>query len=323
MPDIVDLFCGIGGVAEATRDDLDTPTGPDARAGSDGDAFRVVAALDVDRRVGPIYAVNHGVEPRHRTLESIDEIPAADLWWLSPPCQPYTSRGRRLQEDDPRSAALQHLIDRLDRQRPRWMILENVPPFAGSAHHRRLTAVLRQAGYVVAEDVLCPTAWGVPMRRPRFYLRAARDGERLAEVTPVKDPRPITQFLDESAWEDATLRLDERQFRRFAPAMRLVDADRSAAVASCFTSAYGRSPVRAGSYLCRGAESGIRRFSPREIARLMGFRDDFWWPKQLDSRARYRLLGNALSVTVVRALLRSLGEAGFRSRVPPGRTDAT
>ncbi len=38
----------------------------------------------------------------------------------------------------------------------------------------------------------------------------------------------------------------------------------------------------------------------------MGYREGFWWPPELDQRARYQLLGNALSVTVVRALLATM-----------------
>lgn len=300
MPSIMDLFCGIGGVAEATRDHCDPPL----ECGQD--PFRVVAAIDIDRRVGPVYKTNHGVQPQHRTLESVDAIPEADLWWLSPPCQPYTRRGQGRAELDPRSAALKHLIERIDRQRPQWVVLENVSRFAGSVHHQRLAHTLRQAGYHLREDHLCPTAWGVPMRRPRFYLRAARDGDPLADVTPVPRSRTLNEYLDDAAWDDDSLKVDAEQLRRYQAAMRIVDAGQRTAIASCLTSAYGDSPVRSGSYLCRSGDPHVRRFSPHEITRLMGFRDDFWWPPELCHRSRYRLLGNALCVTVVRELLRSL-----------------
>lgn len=43
----------------------------------------------------------------------------------------------------------------------------------------------------------------------------------------------------------------------------------------------------------------------RRVGRLMGFRDEFRWPSGMSRRARYRLLGNALAVPVVRSLLAS------------------
>ena len=82
---IVDLFCGIGGVDEAIG-------GPGCRV----PAAEIVAAMDIDRSAAAVYAANHGVIPQCVTLESIRRIPTADLWWLSPPCQPYTTRGRSL-----------------------------------------------------------------------------------------------------------------------------------------------------------------------------------------------------------------------------------
>jgi site-specific DNA-cytosine methylase len=113
---IVDLFCGIGGVAEAARGlaCCDDDHAPLFAAG-------VIGAIDIDLRVKPIYAANHGITPQCQTLESIREIPDADLWWLSPPCQPYTSRGLNLGERDERSQALRHLIDLIDRDRPRML----------------------------------------------------------------------------------------------------------------------------------------------------------------------------------------------------------
>jgi len=50
----------------------------------------------------------------------------------------------------------------------------------------------------------------------------------------------------------------------------------------------------------------LRYFSPREIARLHGFPEDFRFPPSLSTRQQYQLLGNSLSVTVVQALLEVL-----------------
>ena len=324
MIEIVDLFCGIGGVAEAW------PT-----------TFRVTHAIDIDRRVVPIYRANHGVIPQVRSLDSLRKVPDADLWWLSPPCQPYTTRGKRRAEGDARSAALSHLLGRVAEQRPRLLVLENVPGFAGSSHHQRLRSILGRRGYAIREDLVCPTHLGIPMRRHRFYLRAAL-GSDLADIETAGEfqagglpeveatqmaavgceNRPVARsrlrdFLDPAADPHPSLLVEPAQRERFGRAMRVADPDDPAAVVGCFTAAYGSSPVGAGSYL-RMSDGRWRRFTPQEIGRLMGFREGFFWPDDLGTRSRYRLLGNSLAVNVVRVILDSLRPGNGVSATPQG-----
>lgn len=298
MIEIVDLFCGIGGVAEAS------PA-----------TFRVTHAIDIDRRVVPIYRTNHGVTPRAGTLDSVRKIPDADLWWLSPPCQPYTTRGKRRAEHDPRSAALSNLLDRVAEQRPRLLVLENVPGFAGSFHHQRLREVLERRGYGIREDLICPSQLGIPMRRRRFYLRAALHSDVAnLDTVGVRKPNPrLRDFVDPANSPPPSLLVPDEQRERFGRAMRIVDPGDPAAIAGCFTAAYGSSPVGAGSYLRMG-DGRWRRFSPGEIGRLLGFRGGFYWPDDLSVRARYRLLGNSLAVDVVRAILESLRQGNREGR---------
>jgi hypothetical protein len=77
-------------------------------------------------------------------------------------------------------------------------------------------------------------------------------------------------------------------------------------VVHCFTAAYGRSHVRSGSYI--RTASGVRRFSPFEIARLLGFDRSFRLPPQLSLHKAWRLVGNSLSVDVVRMMVFGLIE---------------
>jgi site-specific DNA-cytosine methylase len=305
---IIDLFCGIGGVAEAIGMRSLAP----CTGGASESRPHVVAAIDIDRIAIAVYAANHGLTARCAALESIRQLPTADLWWLSPPCQPYTARGRGRGELDARSAALAHLIELIDRDRPERLAVENVPAFAGSVHQQRLVAVLEAAGYTVRCELLCPTRWGVPMRRRRFYLLARRGAAPIPELSAAAPRRPLAEFLDEPAWDDPQLRVAAELRQRYRGALHVVEAvDQGSTpgagdTTACFTAAYGKSPVQAGSYLrCR--HRGItRRFSPIEIARLMGFSDSFHWPSEVTLRNRYRLLGNSLSVTVARELLGAL-----------------
>ena len=55
------------------------------------------------------------------------------------------------------------------------------------------------------------------------------------------------------------------------------------------------------------AKSGVRRLTPTECARLQGFPDD--WLDGLSDSAKYRLLGNAVSIPVAEWIGRRIIEA--------------
>ena len=57
----------------------------------------------------------------------------------------------------------------------------------------------------------------------------------------------------------------------------------------------------------RTTDGRVRRFSPQEILRLHGFPDGFELAPGLDRVKQYKLVGNSLSVPVVRVLLNALG----------------
>lgn len=296
---VLELFCGIGGCATAL-----------SGAPLDRLRARVVAAVDIHRGALGVYARNHPHPVQARKIEMIpaSELRAwdADLWWLSPPCQPFTTRGLQRDADDPRARPFLAVIERLAEIRPRWVGLENVPGFLGSRVHARLRATLEQAGYAaVCERLLCPSELGVPNRRRRYYLVASRDTLRpLPEVLPAVPLRRLRDYLDaESQLGNASGGLDVEPeiLRGYEGALHIVDADDPAAVTNCFTSAYGRSHVRSGSYLRIGG--CVRRFSPSEILRLLGFPASFTLPPEMPARTAWRLVGNSLSLEPVRTML--------------------
>jgi tRNA (cytosine38-C5)-methyltransferase len=50
----------------------------------------------------------------------------------------------------------------------------------------------------------------------------------------------------------------------------------------------------------------IRFFTPLEISRLMCFPDDFTFPKNMNVRNQYKLLGNSINVEVIKIILKYL-----------------
>ena len=296
----LELFCGIGGFAAAVADSN----------------VRVVAALDQSPAALAAYQYNYPDHPaRSCDLEKITATEltgyAADLWWLSPPCQPYSVRGHRHDLDDPRARSLCRLLDVMGEMAPdalpRHLALENVPGFADSQARDRLTVLLAGRHYEFCERLLCPTQLGIPSRRPRYYLVASRSGLEPARPV-VAHPRVLTDFLDPHLNEapPAGLLVDPDLVARFGEGFRILDPEDPHAYTTCFTAGYGKSLMHAGSYLiCR---NGVRRFAPHEIAALLGFPVAFDFPGDVPLRKRWHLLGNSLSVIAVREVLRAIGE---------------
>lgn len=306
LPRVLELHCGIGGCAAAVE----------GRA-------TVTAAIDINTVALGVYRHNFAHRTAARAIESLraDDplLQGADLWWMSPPCQPYTRRGKGRDLDDPRSRGFLHLLELIDRLRPTALALENVPEMRGSQAHARLREVLDRSGYEVAEVLLCPTQLGVPNRRRRFYVMADRNGlSRWALLESAHQARfmkttasagtsrawqpPLRDFLDTD--DPVDLQISPRLLERYEHAIDVVDADDPGALTATFTSAYGRSPVRAGSYLRRNGV--VRHFSPEEILRLLGFPADYRLPRNLSRASAWRLVGNSLSIPVAWTVISAL-----------------
>jgi site-specific DNA-cytosine methylase len=114
---------------------------------------------------------------------------------------------------------------------------------------------------------------------------------------------PLRAYLDPSITRANTpeLWLDDRTLSRYLHSLHRVDPAEPDAITSCFASSYGKVVNRAGSYLL--AEGAFRRFSPREVANLLGFSSNFQLPLNLKINRMWQLLGNSLSLPVIEQLL--------------------
>ena len=233
---VLELYCGIGGCTAAL-----------------GRAPSVVAAVDINRAALSVYGHNW---PHPTLTATIESLPAssmdqwsADLWWMSPPCQPFTQRGLGRDTDDPRTQSLLELIRRLESSPPTYLALENVPGFCDSRTHDLLRTTLDRLGYETQEQTLCPTSLGVPNRRRRFYLLAGPQKLQAMPSPPTatENPTPLRDFLDPTPAAD--LWVEPALVDQYRHALDVVDFEDLDAVAACFTSAYGHSPIRSGSYL--------------------------------------------------------------------------
>ena len=73
--------------------------------------------------------------------------------------------------------------------------------------------------------------------------------------------------------------------------------------------------VRSGSFL--ETVQGVRRFSPTEVARLLGLPAAFRFPDAVPLEKRYKLLGNGLCIPVAAWVLERLGDLPPMDSVVP------
>ena len=290
---ILELFCGIGSVTAAV-----------------GDSHSVVGAIDINEHALEVYRANFQDVTLQKEITSLSDSVLrgfdAELWWMSPPCQPFTRRGLRKDLQDSRTHPLLRLIDAIANIRPTRVALENVIGFEGSDADRKLREMFKSNGYEVATIDLCSSELGLSNLRPRFFLIASRDSRpTLSKPSRVTSQSKIESYLDPPSqlvrW-NPDLDVGPGLLEEYESAVNIVSVDDE--MTRCFTSGYGRSIVRSGSYL--KTKNGYRRFSPTEVARFLGLPNDFCLPSAINTHQAWKLLGNAVCVRAAAHVIRSL-----------------
>lgn len=117
-------------------------------------------------------------------------MPRIDAIFGGPPCQGYSTMGKRL-VDDPRNQLVFHFLRLVAEVRPRYFVMENVPGMLQGGHASIMTQLreeFAEAGYETADpQVLNAADFGVPQDRRRVFLLGwdARGG-----AAPLEYPTP-------------------------------------------------------------------------------------------------------------------------------------
>lgn len=294
----LEFYSGIGAFAQAGRS-LDF-----------GQKITVLRAYDQNAAANETYTLNWGEKPCAINLDTIaaSQLPEADLWWMSPPCTPYSRRGARKDIDDSRAVSFLHLIDFMLDKKPQTIIIENVEGFLNSRVHMHLKERLG-SHYCLSTVALCSSQFGVPMLRPRVFVLATREEHRPIEPPASRLPQALSAFVDRSNDLDERLWLAPEQGQKYEAVLNVVDPDDAESYSICFTSGYLRCRKAGGSML-RMANERLRFFAPTEILKLLGFSADFQIPASVSMPAAYKLVGNSVDVRVIRHILSGLSSQG-------------
>ena len=113
-----------------------------------------------------------------------------------PPCQPFSTAGRRLGINDPRGSLFKEFVRMIDEIRPRFFVMENVKGLISSmlkdeggvsTNTKVLDIILEEfarLNYKTVYGVLDAVNYGVPQFRERFILIGSRDNESVFLPAP-------------------------------------------------------------------------------------------------------------------------------------------
>ena len=300
---VLELFSGIGGM-RCGLEEIFSKRGHSAE----------YVSVDLNEFCNQVYYESYGDRPKSLDITSLGthwfDAVAADIWTMSPPCQPYTRQGKMKGSDDDRAWPLHHLIQVFGEIKilPKLIILENVKNFETSVSFDMLTARLRSRGYTLQGYLLNPLYMGVPNSRLRFFLVATKGSEISApflcndpaypdfdRIETASPQRSIQEFLCCSHSEAEATKLEIPRallVKKSAFCFDVVSPQSGQCL--CFTRSYTKYINGTGSVLYEGSDvsemdeqkrprfanlesmtdlSGkLRYFCPLEAARLNGFK---------------------------------------------------
>ena len=172
-----------------------------------GDGWTCVRANDVSPKKAATYRANFGVgELLLRDVRALGtgDIPAADLWWASFPCQDHSSSGPRVGFEGSRGSLVFEIMRLLDAasasgQAPKLLAFENVVGFVRSADGDdfvSLMTALASAGYRIGALIMDARAF-LPQSRPRMIIVAVRHDAAVPKG--LVSPKPLAH------WHNAAL----------------------------------------------------------------------------------------------------------------------
>lgn len=194
---LIELFAGIGSQTQALT--------------NIGIAHKVVAISEIDKYAIQSYEAMHGKANNLGDIRKIEELPDADLWTYSFPCQDISVAGKGAGIKEGTRSGLLFEVERLLRVAsekgtlPKYLLLENVKNLVSKkfkADFDKWLDFLAELGYTNYWRVLNAKDYGIPQNRERVFCVSIR-----GEHKPFVFPKPkelsirLRDMIDETVDE--------------------------------------------------------------------------------------------------------------------------
>ncbi len=298
---VASLFCGCGGTDVGLIGDFDF-----LGKHYDANGIEIVYANDIDANACAIFEKNFGLTPDNRDIRTVasEELPEFDILTGGFPCQSFSIVAQnppRLGIKDDRGMLFFEMCRILRERQPKCFIAENVKGILTANKKAAFPLILQEfenSGYDVKYTVLNAAEYGVPQKRERVIIVGFRKdlGIDFTFPTPTisteEEYEPLQSVIETEVAEKYYF--SEKAVAGMMKNRESMNKGRAQDVSKpCNTVGAHLAKVSLNSTDPVLYENGrYRRFTPREVARIQSFPENF----QLigSEGVQYRALGNAI-----------------------------
>ncbi len=303
-----------------------------------------VGYSEIDKYATQIYQAHFPKHKNYGDITKINEkeLPDFDFLCGGFPCQSFSIAGKRGGFADTRGTLFFDIARILKHKRPKFFLLENVKGLLSHDEGRTFTIIistLDELGYDLQWQVLNSKNHGVPQNRERVFIVGNLRGTPRPKVFPFGKSGGITETprseegkkvantlrakLGGPDLENSYMILQKsqdwrekgvlRKYQRTAPTIRANMGDNHPMILQ-----RARGNNKGGTHKISPTISSnafehnnhlinkenIRKLTPTECERLQGFPDG--WTEGVSDTQRYKCLGNAVTVNVIRDIIKKL-----------------
>ena len=298
---VASLFCGCGGTDVGLLGDFDF-----LGKHYNSNGMQIVYANDIDDNACNIFKKNFGIIPDNRDIREVksDDIPEFDILTGGFPCQSFSivaQNPKRLGVKDERGKLFFEMCRILKEKQPKCFIAENVKGILTANKKSAFPLILKEfedSGYDVQYRILNSANYGVPQKRERVIIVGFRS------VLNFKFDFPENIINDESKFEPLEKVVEKSVDEKYFFSQRAVEGmlRRRESMNKGRAQDLSKPCNTVGAHLAKVSLNSTdpvlkegekyRRFTPREVARIQSFPENF---ELVGSEAaQYRALGNAI-----------------------------
>lgn len=312
---VASLFCGCGGTDVGLVGNFNF-----LGRHYDSNDMEIVYANDIDDNACEIFKENFGITPDNRDIREVrsEELPEFDILTGGFPCQSFSiiaQNPKRLGVKDERGKLFFEMCRILRERQPKCFIAENVKGILTANKKSAFPLIIKEfeeSGYNVQYRILNAADYGVPQKRERVIIVGFRKDldinfefpnveiENENEYTPLK--KVVEKRVDEKYFFSERAVEGMMRKRESMNKGRAQDVNKPCNTVGAHlakVSLNSTDPVLM-------SDGRYRRFTPREVARIQSFPDEF---ELVGSEsAQYRALGNAIPPVMFWHVAKAVGE---------------
>lgn len=312
---VASLFCGCGGTDVGLVGNFNF-----LGRHYESNDMEIVYANDIDDNACEIFKENFGITPDNRDIREVgsEELPEFDILTGGFPCQSFSiiaQNPKRLGVKDERGKLFFEMCRILRERQPKCFIAENVKGILTANKKSAFPLIIKEfeeSGYNVQYRILNAADYGVPQKRERVIIVGFRKDldidfefpnveiEREDEYTPLK--KVVEKRVDEKYFFSERAVEGMMRKRESMNKGRAQDVNKPCNTVGAHlakVSLNSTDPVLM-------SDGRYRRFTPREVARIQSFPDEF---ELVGSEAaQYRALGNAIPPVMFWHVAKAVGE---------------